>query len=62
MKKVFKYVTEITLAYFVLEPLHFSCKIDEASAMREHTNKLTDQQMLTRENENITMIDRYNGR
>ncbi len=26
MNKAFKYTTEITLAYGVLEPLHFSCK------------------------------------
>ncbi len=31
VKKVFKYVTEIALAYWVLEPLHFSCKIDKGS-------------------------------
>ena len=28
MKKVYKYTTEIALAYGVLEPLHFWCKID----------------------------------
>ena len=31
MKKVFKYIAEIALAFYVLEPLHFSCKIDEGS-------------------------------
>ncbi len=32
MNKVFEYTTEIALAYGVLEPLHFSCKIDTKTA------------------------------
>ncbi len=32
MNKVFKYTTEIALAYGVLEPLNFSCKIDTKTA------------------------------
>ena len=32
LNKVFKYVTEIVLAYGVLEPLHVSCKIDTKTA------------------------------
>ncbi len=32
MNKVFKYTTENALAYGVLEPLHFSCKIDTKTA------------------------------
>ncbi len=32
MNKVFKFRTELALAYGVLEPLHFSCKIDTKTA------------------------------
>ncbi len=32
MNKVFKYTTETALAYGVLEPLHFSSKIDTKTA------------------------------
>ncbi len=40
MNKVFKYVTEIALAYGVLEPLHFSCKIDTKTAKALYLSEL----------------------